>query len=158
MTDLRILPLTPDRLPDYLGFMAGDAFADNPRWASCFCHCFFAARPGKRWEEWTAEENRAAAGGLIESRRPQGHLAYRGGRVVGWCNATPRPLVPALRDEPCAEPAQVGAILCFVVAKPQRGAGVARGLLALFRAAGFAPHAEDADSVTIRRRLRATRA
>jgi GNAT superfamily N-acetyltransferase len=59
----------------------------------------------------------------------QGMLAYRDGRVVGWCNAAPRVLMDSFADEPDPDTERLGQITCFVVAHDQRRTGVARALL-----------------------------
>lgn len=59
----------------------------------------------------------------------QGLLAYKDGKVVGWCNAAPRNILHALDDEPAANVEQVGTILCFLVAPDLPGQGVATRLL-----------------------------
>lgn len=35
-----IRPLTPERRADFLAFFEGEAFADNPAWASCYCYFY----------------------------------------------------------------------------------------------------------------------
>ena len=123
-------PLSPERLPDYLRFFDGDAFADNPKWASCYCQCFYEDHAKVVWQERTAEQNRAFACTRAADGTMQGYLAYDGDEVVGWCNAAPRNLVHALDDEPVADADVVGAITCFVVRPQFRLRGVARTLLA----------------------------
>jgi len=127
---LDIRPLTPATSVDYFAFFDGDAFADNPRWASCYCHFLWAPAEIKPWNRWTGAENRAAVATLIAERELQGYLAYAGAKPIGWCNATPKVKIPALREERDPDAAAVGAIACFVVAKPYRHQGVARRLLA----------------------------
>lgn len=124
-----IHPLTPARLPDLLRFFDGPAFADNPRWASCYCQCFYEDHRVVKWSERTAAQNRALAGERTAVGAMQGHLAYLGGEPVGWCNAAPRTLLHALDDEPVPDAAEVGAIVCFLVAPDHRGRGIARQLL-----------------------------
>ena len=34
---IEIRRLSPERLSAFLAFMEGDAFADNPKWRSCYC-------------------------------------------------------------------------------------------------------------------------
>jgi GNAT superfamily N-acetyltransferase len=129
-TRVDIQPLTPASSADYFAFFDGDAFADNPRWASCYCHFLWAPTDIKPWNRWTGTENRAAVAELIATRQLQGYLAYVAGKPVGWCNATPKVKIPALREERDPAAATVGAIACFVIAKPFRHQGVARRLLA----------------------------
>ncbi len=135
-------PLEPSRQADFAAFFAGDAFADNPKWRFCWCQFMHVDHGQVVWRDRTEAQNRAAAAERIASGRMQGWLAYREGRVVGWCNAAPRPLFEALADEPDPEADRIGAIACFVVAKSERRQGVARALLAAacdgFRARGLA--------------------
>ena len=139
---LEIRALTPASSADYFAFFDGDAFANNPRWASCYCHFLWAPTEVKPWGEWTGAENRAAVARLIETQNLRGYLAYVDGRPVGWCNATPKVRIPALLDDSGPDAAQVGAIVCFVIAKPYRRQGIARRLLQAacdgYRREGFA--------------------
>lgn len=139
---LVIHPLDAGRLADHLHFFDHDAFADNPRWASCYCNFLHADHDARDWNSRDAAENRAAIIPLVEQRRYRGYLAYRGGKPIGWCHAGPKALTPALLDGPADADPRIGAIGCFVVAKPWRGQGVARALLARaladFAAQGFA--------------------
>jgi ribosomal protein S18 acetylase RimI-like enzyme len=55
-----------------------------------------------------------------------------GDRVVGWCNASPRALLPQLDRTPgfeCDDPEHTAAIVCYVIAPRYRGQGIARRLL-----------------------------
>ena len=134
---LAIRPLTSRSSADYFAYFDGDAFADNPRWASCYCHCLWTSPEVKPWNEWTGPENRAAVATLIASGDIMGYLAYVDGKPAGWCNATPKVKIPALREENDPDAAVVGCIACFVIAKPFRRQGVARRLLEA-ACAGFA--------------------
>ncbi len=122
-------PLSPGRLADYLRFFDGDAFADNPRWSSCYCQCFYEDHTRVAWNDRTASENRAMACTRVAEETMQGYLAYAGDEVVGWCNAAPRKMVHALDDEPVADAEVVGSITCFVVRPQFRRQGIARALL-----------------------------
>ncbi|MDB5035441.1 MAG: putative N-acetyltransferase [Chlorobi bacterium] len=127
--DIVIRPLSPELLDDYLAFFDTDAFADNPRWASCYCNWLHADHEAGERNDRTAAENRSAVIPLICERRMRGYLAYSGGRPVGWLSAAPRTLIPNIDGVPGAEGEMIGLIACFVVAKPYRGQGVARMLL-----------------------------
>lgn len=128
-TPLTIRRLGPELQGDFLQYFEGPAFADNPRWRSCYCQFLHVDHNKVQWKTRTADENRAAACTRIACSRMQGLLAYRDGEVVGWCNAAPRALLEAFADEPDPDAAELGQITCFVVALPHRRTGVARALL-----------------------------
>lgn len=128
-TALHIQALSPARWPDFLRFFEGEAFADNPKWASCYCQCFYEDHRQVRWNDRSGADNRACAERRAASGEMQGYLAYLGDEVVGWCNAAPRPMLHALDEEPLPDAAQRGTILCFLVAPSRRGQGVAKALL-----------------------------
>lgn len=121
--------LVPELLVDYLHFFDHRAFADNPRWAGCYC--FFPLHDPQTmvWKERSAADNRSAVVDCAAGGRLRGWLAYHGDRVVGWCNAGPAALYPVLADEPLPQRETLGLVMCFVVAPDARGRGVARQLL-----------------------------
>jgi GNAT superfamily N-acetyltransferase len=140
---LSLRPLTPAHAADYLAFFDTDAFADNPEWASCYCHCFHVPT-AEAWDACTAAGNREAVAARIVAGRHHGWLAYEGDRVIGFVHAAPQVEVPNARGRmgiPGEDDAGVGVILCFTIAAPTRGRGVARALLGAacdgFRAAGL---------------------
>jgi GNAT superfamily N-acetyltransferase len=139
---LEIRELSPGLTSDYLHFFDHDAFADNLRWAACYCHFNYAPHHLKDWQERTADENRAAVSRRCAEARMHGYLAYWDAKPVGWCCAGPRASMTTLPAHVPAASESVGSIMCFVVAKPHRGKGVARRLLAAacdgFREKGFA--------------------
>jgi GNAT superfamily N-acetyltransferase len=126
---MRIERLTPALLADYLSFFDGPAFCDNPDWAGCYCHYLYVDERVRRWDDWTAAENRAAVAARIAAGHMSGLLAFEGDTVVGWCGAGAKRRFPVFDAEPEAECAGVGAITCFVVAPDHRRRGVARALL-----------------------------
>ena len=71
--------LTPDLRGDFLRFFEGAAFADNPKWRSCYCQFLYVDHAKVTWSARTAEENRASACERIACGRMQGLLAYRDG-------------------------------------------------------------------------------
>lgn len=131
--EVTIRALTPDLLGDWLRFFEGEAFADNPVWASCYCAFYYANVSQAEWQQRGAAENRAEMCDRIDSRRAQGYLAYVDGQPAGWCNAAPRPLLTGydrweeFRNR--SGDARVGTIACFVIAPPYRRHGLARRLL-----------------------------
>jgi GNAT superfamily N-acetyltransferase len=126
---IEIHPISAERLPDFLAFFDGEAFADNPKWGFCYCQFAYVDHSQVEWKTRTVEQNRQAACQRIQGNTMKGYLAYRGGKPIGWCNAAPRTLLDAFADEPDPDAAGIGQITCFIVAKDHRGSGVAKALL-----------------------------
>jgi GNAT superfamily N-acetyltransferase len=127
--DVVIKPLVPELHDDLLHFFDVIAFADNPHWAKCFC-MFFMRSSSEEHDSKSREQNRTDRSGIVRSGKGNGLLAYRLGRVVGWCHAAPKPQLPLLAswDGTMIEP-RVGAVVCFMVAPDARRQGVATALL-----------------------------
>jgi ribosomal protein S18 acetylase RimI-like enzyme len=136
-----VVSLSPANLQDFLAFFDHDGFADNPEWASCYCQCYYEDHTKIRWASRTARENRTRACDRVEQGQMQGYLAYRGKKVVGWCNAAPRALLHSLDAEPVAKIESIGTIVCFLIDPTCRGQGIAASLLdgacRAFRAQGL---------------------
>jgi ribosomal protein S18 acetylase RimI-like enzyme len=126
---IEIHAVSAERLSDFLAFFDGEAFADNPKWG--FCYCQFAYVNHSEVERKTGEpdQNRRAACQRKQDNTMRGHLAYRGGKPVGWCKAAPRTMLDSFADESDANAASTGQITCFIVAKDHRNTGVATALL-----------------------------
>lgn len=129
LTDLTIRALSPALKDDFLQYFEGAAFADNPKWKSCYCQFMYVDHSKVDWDTRTAEENRVSACDRIACNRMHGLLAFRNGQVVGWCNAAPRVLLEGFSDEPLPDREHIGQITCFVVAREHLRTGVARALL-----------------------------
>lgn len=122
MTDVTVRPVSPDQHRAVMHYFDMVAYADNPNWSKCYC----AERLVDDYESRTKQQNRAFRSELILSAKANGLVAYRLGRVVGWCHAAPKSEL--VNIEGTLDP-QVGAIVCFVVAPDQRRQGVATTLL-----------------------------
>jgi ribosomal protein S18 acetylase RimI-like enzyme len=120
--DLDIRPVTPDQHDPVLRYFDLVAYADNPAWSSCYCMERLAAD----FSERTKDQNRGSRSDLIRSGKANGLVAYRLGRVVGWCHAAPK---AELLNIPTGPERDVGAIVCFVVAPDARRQGIATALL-----------------------------
>lgn len=130
---LEIRELTPQLVEDYLTFFDRDAFADNPRWAACYCMFPHVTDEGEDWTARSASVNRAVKRELICAGQAKGWLAYVDGRPVGWCNAAPRMSLLRYRDTddlPREDAEVTGSIVCFIIGKPYRRQGIATHLLA----------------------------
>ena len=125
--DVEIHELGTDRLEDWLEFFDHRAFADFPYWASCYCNAPFF-EDFARAEERPWQENRADMVSRIEMGEVWGVMAYVGGVMAGWCNASPLGRYPRYRRGRDDDEA-VGAVTCFVIAAPYRRHGLARLLL-----------------------------
>ena len=68
---LTIRRLTPDLAQDFLQYFEGAAFADNPKWKSCYCQFLYVDHSKVNWSTRTAEENRAAACDRIVSAQAE---------------------------------------------------------------------------------------
>jgi GNAT superfamily N-acetyltransferase len=133
---LEIAPLAPGLQSALLGFFEGPAFADNPKWAGCYCAFNYLDHKVVRWAERSGVENRATMCGLIDTGHAEGWLALRDGQVVGWLNAAPRARYPGYAKGNATDE-HVGVASCFVIAPAARRQGVARALLEA-AIAGFA--------------------
>lgn len=127
---ITIDPLIPGSAGAFFRFFDGEAFADNPEWAGCYCRFPFFDHARGSWDEQSAADNRAGTAARIARRGMQGYLARAEGQVVGWVNAGPSRLYPAANlGGPDLTGERIGHILCFVVAPSWRRRGVARALL-----------------------------
>jgi len=122
VSDITVRAISPDQHDAVLHYFDMVAYADNPRWSRCFC----MERLVENYDSRTKEQNRAERSELIRSAKSNGLVAYRLGRVVGWCHAAPKSELLNVEGE---KDPKVGAIVCFVVAPDQRRQGVATALL-----------------------------
>src|SRR5438093_5875681 len=122
VSDVAVRPVSPDQHDAVMHFFDLVAYADNPNWSKCFC----MERLVTDYDERTKAQNRAARSELIKTAKANGLVAYRLGRVVGWCHAAPK---SELVDVPGERTGDVGAVVCFVVAPDQRRQGIATTLL-----------------------------
>ena len=120
--DLDIRPVSPDQHDAVLHYFDLVAYADNPAWAKCYC----MERLAPDYSERIKDQNRASRSELIRSAKANGLVAYRLGRVVGWCHAAPK---AEMLNLPTGPERNVGAIVCFVVAPDARRQGIATALL-----------------------------
>jgi GNAT superfamily N-acetyltransferase len=122
--DLTILPLTPERLDDLAELFAEPG---DPRW--CWCASYRVRRAIGRVPP---SENRAVLAEATERGPAPGLIAYRDDRAIGWVSLGPREDYPRLAHEKVLRPVDdrpVWSIVCFVIARRERGRGLARVLL-----------------------------
>jgi uncharacterized protein YndB with AHSA1/START domain/GNAT superfamily N-acetyltransferase len=124
--------LTPERAGDLLGFFGGEAFRDNPAWASCYCMAHHFSGDQDEWARRSAAENRSDQEARILGGRARGLIAYVDDHPVGWCNACARSDLLAFDRRPdlrTDDAERVGSIHCFVISPRYRRHGLARLLL-----------------------------
>jgi GNAT superfamily N-acetyltransferase len=130
---VQIRVLQPALLDDYLAFFDSDAFADFPWWSACYCRFWDdPSDPEGESGPDRRERYRSLVCDLVRSGQQQGVLAYREGRVVGWCNAKSRTrytMPRRIAQTPSDHAELIGSTVCFIVAKDHRREGVARALL-----------------------------
>jgi GNAT superfamily N-acetyltransferase len=97
-------------------------------------HCWCTLYRVPASAELTKAQKNARMRSLVGTGTPIGVLAYAGTEPVGWCSIAPRETYVRLnrsrtmaRATPPATP--TWTILCFFVARPYRGRGVAQALL-----------------------------
>jgi GNAT superfamily N-acetyltransferase len=123
--DVRVVPVMPDHLDDWLDYFDHDAFPDRPWLAACYCLEQHAPMPPPAVGGW--RENRDEMRRRFEDGTAHGYLVLVGGRVAGWVNAAlRRDQVYALQRE---DDASTITVSCFNVAPPFRGHGLQAALL-----------------------------
>ena len=106
MTDVVVRAVSPDQHEAVMHYFDMVAYADNPNWSKCFC----MERLAEDFDSRTKQQNRASRSQLILSAKANGLVAYRLGRVVGWCHAAPKTELVNIEGEKAPE---VGAIVCL---------------------------------------------
>jgi GNAT superfamily N-acetyltransferase len=127
MTDLDIVPLTPDRWDDVVAL-----FGEGGDPKSCWC-MYWRLR-GKDWSLGDPRSSRERLHDLVKKHDDPapGLLAYRDGRPVGWVSVAPRDDYDRLthsRVRPRIDDVPVWSVVCFVVSKTERGQGLTSRLL-----------------------------
>lgn len=124
MTDFRVVPLRPDRLEDLAVIFDQPG---DPKW--CWCASF---RITQNVKSRPPAENRAVLEAAAR-HRPPGLIGYRDDQPVGWVSLGPREEYVKLANLKVFAPVDdrpVWSIVCFVVARSERGHGIAHHLLA----------------------------
>jgi GNAT superfamily N-acetyltransferase len=121
---LTIYPLTLDRLP-----ALQDLFGEQ-RVVNC-CWCMYW-RIGNDYRKRPRDANKAAFRELVKAGPPPGLLAFAGDLAVGWCQLTPRRVLPWLDRTwrlKRVDEVPVWSLSCFYVRKGYRKQGVTSALI-----------------------------
>ncbi len=125
MDDLAVVALTPERFPDLAALFEEGG---DPKW----CWCTYFRFRGRDWTNSTAAGNRAALEDIAGTDPAAGLIAYRADVAVGWVSLAPRGDYERLAYSKVLAPVDdtpVWSIVCFVVSRRARGAGIASALL-----------------------------
>jgi GNAT superfamily N-acetyltransferase len=121
---LDIQPLTPERWPDLERLF-------GPRGAYGGCWCMWNRLTNRQFEDATGDEKRDTFRSIVHDRVP-GLLAYEDGAPVGWVSLGPREefgRVQRSRVTRAVDDLPVWSIVCFVIDRHHRRAGVGTALL-----------------------------
>lgn len=121
-----MVPLTEERFADLAALFEEGG---DPKW----CWCMFFHTRGMSWSNSTAAGNRAGLEELARHDPSPGLVCYRGQRVVGWVSLAPREAYDRLTTAKLLAPVDdrpVWSIVCFVVSRKARRAGIGHALLA----------------------------
>jgi len=123
--NLTVHPLTPDRLP-----ALEDLFGEQGPVSRCWCMYW---RIGNDYLKRPRDANKAAFCELVKGGPPPGLLAFDGDLAVGWCQLTPRHVLPWLDRTwrlKRVDKVPVWSLSCFYVRKGYRKRGVTSALIA----------------------------
>ena len=130
--DLKIEPLGPDLLEDFLHFFDNIAFSDNPEWGGCYCHFYHFAGDMEQWEKATKAQNRNATKMFIQEEKMGGLLAFIDNEPIGWCNVNSKEVyekIPIESESEDIPKGKIASIVCFLIAPAHRKKGISRKLL-----------------------------
>lgn len=143
-----IRKLTPDQWETYLDFFDNRAFTDGSPYAGCYCNLFYFTPeeirekypdPGKAGWEAMSRAIRESAAEMVRKGKIAGYFAFDGSDPVGWIHANDRKRFVRVGEfNPAAREGRfltheneekILSVVCFEVAPPYRGQGIARTLL-----------------------------
>ena len=130
-----ILPISPDRLDDFLAFFE-NSIPESEWGYRCYCAAFCGEENCSEEGMEKPEVRKAAAVRYIRGGTLRGYLAYADRQVIGWCSANDRNAcrkcfgVKWIVGTQLAETEKKGkSVFCFEIAPEIRGRGVASMLL-----------------------------
>ena len=119
-----IYPLTPELWP-----ALDDLFGERGPVSRCWCMYW---RISSDYRKRSSEANKAAFCELVKNGPPLGLLAFDGDLAVGWCQLTPRDVLPWLDRTwwlKRVDDLPVWSISCFYIRKGYRRRGVTSALI-----------------------------
>ena len=135
--DITIKRLSPDMAEEYAAFFDETPHYDGVPEQTCYCVAWRDDETYEGDDHWYEPrgERRRRAVEFVRGGHIRGYLAYRGGKAIGWMNATGncrggvkylREFWPIPEDRPNE---RVLSAMCFMIAEGARRSGVATALL-----------------------------
>jgi GNAT superfamily N-acetyltransferase len=96
------------------------------------CWCMWWRISRKEFGRQQGEGNRLAMKAIVDAGQCPGILAYQEHVPVGWCSVAPREEFHSLNRSSVLkriDPEEVWSIVCFFIAKPNRGTGLTKQLI-----------------------------
>jgi GNAT superfamily N-acetyltransferase len=137
--DLTVQPLVPRLWPAFEALMQETGPA-----ARCWCMYW---QVGGQYRRRSASENRESFRHIVQGGPPPGLLALDGDAALGWCQITPKAVVPTLERTwrlRSVDDVPAWAITCILVRKAHRRRGVTAALVA-----GAVQHAREAGAPAV---------
>lgn len=119
---LHVAPVSPQSWPDFERLF-------EAKGAPKYCWCMAWRATGEETKNTDPASRKAAMADRVANGVPVGLLGYLDGEPVAWCSIAPRPTYRRLVANQ-TDDASVWSIVCFFVARAQRGQGVMRRMLA----------------------------
>ncbi len=123
-TRFTIRPLTPDLWP-----ALEEVFGAHGACNGCWCMYW---RIGSVYTRRPRAQNRSDFRAIVRRGPPPGLLAFDGDIPVGWCQLTPRAVLPALEANPRyprVDERPVWSVSCFYIRRGYRRRGISAQLL-----------------------------
>ena len=95
-----------------------------------YCWCMVWRATAAEAKHTDGAHRKAAFTSRVERGVPVGILGYADGKPVAWCSVAPRPTYRELGGAAAEPDENIWAIVCFFVARGQRGQGLFAQLLA----------------------------
>jgi len=118
-------PLTSESWKDIEKLFGGDSICRS-------CWCMWWRQSSSEWQKRRGIDRKESLKTIVSQGKVPGILAYSDGQPIGWCSISPREEFHRLErsrtlKRTVSQP--VWSVVCFFVAKPFRGKGVATKLL-----------------------------
>ncbi len=135
--NIEIKKLSPELVEDYLHFFDVTPHDDGIEEHKCYCVCWCSADHRIETDFSSPLKRRELAKEYVNNGILQGYLAYKGEKVIGWCNANTKSecqnctsWLRFMKSFNNNEPSlKIKSVFCFVIAPKMQRKGIATKLL-----------------------------